>query len=126
MGTGFSFERLNAADYEALRPHHAREAVAWVAEQAGLDGGSLVVDLASGTGQLSRLFALLSVRLVAVEPAWNMRAELAKRLPDLDSATERPRRSHSITAWPTRWWSATRFITSTSHGRSRRSVGSFT
>ncbi len=34
--------------------------------------GSLVVDLAAGTGQLSRQFARLAIKLVAVDPARNM------------------------------------------------------
>ena len=81
MGTGFSFEVVNADDYEALRPGYAPEAVAWVAERGGLGEGALVVDQAAGTGQLSRRFALLGVDLVAVEPARNMRAVIEKRLP---------------------------------------------
>jgi SAM-dependent methyltransferase len=81
VGTGFSFEVVNAEDYEALRPGYAPEAVAWVARRAELLTGSLVVDLAAGTGQLSRRFALLGCDMVAVEPAANMRATLAERLP---------------------------------------------
>jgi predicted RNA methylase len=73
----FSFESVNATDYDELRPTYAPEAVRWVAERALLEPGSLVVDLAAGTGQLSRRFAHLGVRVVAVEPAANMRAVLA-------------------------------------------------
>jgi SAM-dependent methyltransferase len=40
-----------------------------------------VVDLAEGTGQLSRRLAQLGLDLVAVEPAANMRAVLQERLP---------------------------------------------
>jgi SAM-dependent methyltransferase len=85
MGTGFSFEVVNADDYDALRPDYAPEAVAWVAERAALGAGSLVVDLAAGTGQLSRRFAPLGVDVVAVEPAENMRAVIAARLPGVRS-----------------------------------------
>ena len=81
MGTGFSFEAVNAEDYADLRPDYAPEAAAWVAERAELRDGSLVVDLAAGTGQLSVRFALLGADVVAVEPAANMRATLAARLP---------------------------------------------
>jgi SAM-dependent methyltransferase len=84
VGSGFSFERVNADDYDALRPDYAPEAAAWVAERGGLGPGSLVVDLAAGTGRLSRRFALLGARLVAVEPAANMRAALEERLPAVD------------------------------------------
>ncbi len=80
VGSGFSFERVDADDYDALRPDYAPEAVAWVGERGGLGEGSLVVDLAAGTGQLSRRFALLGVQLVAVEPARNMRAVIEDRL----------------------------------------------
>jgi SAM-dependent methyltransferase len=79
----FSFENVNATDYDELRPTYAPEAVRWVAERARLEPGTLVVDLAAGTGQLSRRFAHLGVRVVAVEPAANMRAVLATNLPDV-------------------------------------------
>jgi SAM-dependent methyltransferase len=80
---GFSFEQVNATDYDELRPTYAPEAVGWVAERARLGPGSLVIDLAAGTGQLSRRFARLGVRVVAVEPADNMRAVLATNLPEV-------------------------------------------
>jgi SAM-dependent methyltransferase len=83
VGSGFSFEVVNASDYDELRPSYAPDAVAWVAERGSLRGGSIVVDLAAGTGQLSRRFAPLGVDLVAVEPAANMRAVLRERLPAL-------------------------------------------
>jgi SAM-dependent methyltransferase len=80
---GFSFEQVNATDYDELRPTYAPEAVRWVAERARLEPGSLVVDLAAGTGQLSRRLAALGVRVVAVEPADNMRAVLETNLPEV-------------------------------------------
>lgn len=58
MSSRFSFEVVNAFDYDELRPSYAPEAVAWVAERGSLRFGSVVVDLAAGTGQLSRRFAL--------------------------------------------------------------------
>ena len=79
----FSFESVNATDYDELRPTYAPEAIRWVAERARLGPGTLVVDLAAGTGQLSRRFVGLGVRVVAVEPAANMRAVLATNLPDV-------------------------------------------
>jgi SAM-dependent methyltransferase len=83
MGERFSFETVDALDYEELRPGYAPEAVAWVAERAGVVPGSLVVDLAAGTGLLSRRFVALGVDVVAVEPASNMRAVLAQRVPEV-------------------------------------------
>jgi SAM-dependent methyltransferase len=79
----FSFENVSATDYDELRPTYAPEAVGWVAERARLEPGSLVVDLAAGTGQLSRRFVRLGLRVVAVEPAANMRAVLATNLTDV-------------------------------------------
>ena len=79
---GFSFENVEATHYDELRPTYAPEAVRWVADRARLEPGSLVVDLAAGTGQLSRRFVRLGVRVVAVEPATNMRAVLATNLPE--------------------------------------------
>ena len=81
MGTGFSFELVNAEDYDALRPDYAPEAVAWLVDRCGLAEGSLVVDLAAGTGQLSRRFAYTRVRVIAIEPARNMRSIIEARLP---------------------------------------------
>jgi SAM-dependent methyltransferase len=81
MSARFSFEVVNALDYDELRPGYAPDAVAWVAERGGLAPGLIVVDLAAGTGQLSRRFRPLGVDLVAVEPAANMRAVLEERLP---------------------------------------------
>jgi SAM-dependent methyltransferase len=76
----FSFEVVDAPDYDELRPNYAPEAVDWVAQRAGLVAGSTVVDLAAGTGQLSRAFTRLGVDVVAIEPAANMRAVLGERL----------------------------------------------
>jgi len=77
----FSFEAVDALDYEELRPGYAAEAIRWVTERGGIGPGSLVVDLAAGTGQLSRWFVPLGVDVVAVEPASNMRAVLGERVP---------------------------------------------
>ena len=81
MTERFSFEVVDAADYDELRPGYAWEAVQWVVERGRLGPGSVVVDLAAGTGQLSRLLAPLELDVVAVEPAPNMRAVIEERLP---------------------------------------------
>jgi len=77
----FSFEVVDALDYEELRPEYAPEAVAWVAERCGIGPGSRVVDLAAGTGRLSGAFLQLGVDVIAVEPAANMRAVLEELFP---------------------------------------------
>ena len=80
----FSFEDVDAVDYDELRFGYAPEAVAWVAERAILrPGAGLVVDLAAGTGRLAGAFASLGVRVVAVEPAANMRSVIGTRLPSV-------------------------------------------
>ena len=85
MADRFSFESIDALDYEELRPGYAPEAITWVAERGGIVPGSRVVDLAAGTGQLSRRFLSLGVDVVAVEPAANMRAMLQERLPRVEA-----------------------------------------
>jgi SAM-dependent methyltransferase len=77
----FSFEVVDALDYDELRPEYAPEAVAWVAERCGIGPGSRLVDLAAGTGRLSGWFLRLGVDVIAVEPAANMRAVLEERFP---------------------------------------------
>lgn len=84
MVTGFSFERVDAVDYDELRPGYAPEALRWVMEGGGIDRSSLVIDVAAGTGQLSRLIVTLGCHCVAVEPAQNMRAVLRDRVPGAD------------------------------------------
>jgi SAM-dependent methyltransferase len=81
VSTGFSFEVVDAVDYDELRPGYAPGAVAWVVERGGLGPGSLVIDLAAGTGQLSGHLVARNVDVVAIEPASNMRAVLAERFP---------------------------------------------
>jgi SAM-dependent methyltransferase len=83
MAGRFSFEVVDATDYDDLRPRYAPEAIAWVAERASLRSGSIVVDLAAGTGQLSGPFADLGAEVLAVEPAANMAAVLRERLPTI-------------------------------------------
>ncbi len=89
---GFNFEVVNARDYDELRPSYAPEAVEWAAERGSLRKGSSVVDLAAGTGQLSKLFAGLGMKPIAVAPAANMRAVFGERLPGVrvvDGTAER-------------------------------------
>jgi len=50
---GFS----DAVDYEAARPSYPPDAVAWLVEHLRIGPGARVVDLAAGTGKLTRLLA---------------------------------------------------------------------
>jgi ubiquinone/menaquinone biosynthesis C-methylase UbiE len=66
-----SFGRA-AADYELGRPHWPRE----VAEVAGIPPDASVLDLAAGTGKLTRVLLDRFANVVAVEPDDAMRALL--------------------------------------------------
>jgi SAM-dependent methyltransferase len=74
------FER--AADaYERGRPDYPSEAVAWLSDRLELGPGRTVVDLAAGTGKLTRLLLPTGARVVAVEPVAAMRDALARAVP---------------------------------------------
>jgi len=70
-----------AAEYDRGRPGYAPDAVAHVVEVLGIGPASRVLDLAAGTGKLTRLLEPSGARLVAVEPVAGMRARLAAALP---------------------------------------------
>ncbi len=61
------------ADYEAARPSYPPDAVAWFVEHLRIGPGARVVDLAAGTGKLTRLLAPGGADLVAAEPVAGMR-----------------------------------------------------
>jgi SAM-dependent methyltransferase len=65
-----------AAEYERVRPDWPPEAVDRAAALLGLGRHADVVDLAAGTGKLTRLLAERFRRVVAVEPDDRMRALL--------------------------------------------------
>ena len=69
-------------DYERGRPTYPPEALALLTRVLGLEPGRTVLDLAAGTGKLTRALAPTGVRLVAVEPVAAMRAKLAESLPE--------------------------------------------
>jgi SAM-dependent methyltransferase len=68
--------------YERARPGYPDEAVAWVAERLGIGPGRDVLDLAAGTGKLTRQLVPFGARIVAVEPIDAMRAELEHAVPE--------------------------------------------
>jgi ubiquinone/menaquinone biosynthesis C-methylase UbiE len=74
----FSFGRI-ALEYDDARPEYAPEALARAEEALGLERGSAVVDLAAGSGKLTRALARRFDEVVAVEPNDDMRAVLAQR-----------------------------------------------
>ncbi len=77
--------------YERARPGYPPAVVDWIATAAGLGPGSVVVDLAAGTGKLTRVLTGTGARVIAVEPIAEMRAQLTAMLPGveaLDSTAE--------------------------------------
>ena len=80
--TGFS---AAAKEYERARPGYPEEAVAWIAERLGIGPGRDVLDLAAGTGKLTRALVPSGARIVAVEPIDEMREHLFAALPDIDA-----------------------------------------
>ncbi|MDQ4081646.1 MAG: class I SAM-dependent methyltransferase [Actinomycetota bacterium] len=76
----------SAADaYERARPGYPSEAVAWLCGRLGLTPRSTVVDLAAGTGKLTRMLLRTGARVIAVEPVDGMRAKLADALPSVEA-----------------------------------------
>jgi SAM-dependent methyltransferase len=67
-----------AEDYERARPGWPRDAVAAVLERFG---AGTVVDLAAGTGKLTRVVAEQADKVIAVEPVEGMRRVLREQLP---------------------------------------------
>jgi len=78
-----SFGRI-AAEYDAVRPEYAPEAVARAQEALGLGLQARVVDLAAGSGTLTRALTRAFTDVVAIEPDDDMRAELARQLPEVE------------------------------------------
>ncbi|HEV2310654.1 MAG TPA: methyltransferase domain-containing protein [Acidimicrobiia bacterium] len=69
--------------YERARPTYPPDAVAWLVDALGLRPGVAAVDLAAGSGKLTRLLAPTGARLVAVEPVAGMRRVLVATQPDV-------------------------------------------
>jgi ubiquinone/menaquinone biosynthesis C-methylase UbiE len=80
----YSFETV-AEVYERGRPPYADEAIAWIAERLGIGPGRRVLDLAAGTGKLTRQLLPLGADVVAVEPGDEMRGVLERVLPDVEA-----------------------------------------
>jgi SAM-dependent methyltransferase len=75
-----------AADvYERTRPEYPPDAVAWLADRLGLRPGRVVVDVAAGTGKLTRLLVPTGARIVAVEPLAEMRGVLRQAVPEAEA-----------------------------------------
>ena len=73
-----SFDAV-AETYERGRPGYAPQAVEWIAERLPFAD---VLDLAAGTGKLTRQLVALGAHVVAVEPGDGMRAVLERVVPE--------------------------------------------
>ena len=77
--------------YERGRPGYPREVVGWLSRELGLGPGRTVLDVAAGTGKLTRELVPTGATLVAVEPVAAMRAVLERVVPEataLDGTAE--------------------------------------
>ena len=68
--------------YERSRPEYADTALAWLAERLSL---ARVLDLAAGTGKLTRQLVARGSDVVAVEPGDEMRAVLERVVPQAEA-----------------------------------------
>jgi ubiquinone/menaquinone biosynthesis C-methylase UbiE len=75
-----SFDRA-ADEYERGRPGYAEEAI----DALGLPADSVVLDLAAGTGKLTRQLVPRFARVLAVEPLDRMRAQLERVVPGAEA-----------------------------------------
>jgi SAM-dependent methyltransferase len=70
-----------AEAYEESRPTYPDDAVHWLATELRLGPGRTVVDLAAGTGKLTRLLTPTGATVIAVEPVDEMREALTRTTP---------------------------------------------
>jgi hypothetical protein len=75
---------------ECGRPEYPAPAIDWLKNRVKLERETTVVDLAAGTGKLSRPLAAMGARVVAVEPVDVMRAAIG---PGIEAIEGRRRRS---------------------------------
>ena len=66
----------SADAYDRARPEYPPDAIAWLAQRLDLGAGRTVVDLAAGTGKLTRPLAETGAEVIAVEPIAEMRARI--------------------------------------------------
>ena len=78
----------SVAAYERGRPGYPPAAVDFLAARLGLGPGRTVVDLAAGTGKLTRPLLATGAEVVAVEPVAEMRAALPADASTVDGTAE--------------------------------------
>jgi SAM-dependent methyltransferase len=77
VNRALSFGR-GAVEYERVRPEYSQEALDLVTARLGLEPEAEVLDLAAGTGKLTRALVERFARVTAVEPDPGMRAVLSQ------------------------------------------------
>src|SRR2546421_1005746 len=70
--------------YERHRPGWPADGVSWALRHLALGADAEVVDLAAGTGKLTRELIPMVRRVIAVEPSADMRRALAALVPDAE------------------------------------------
>jgi ubiquinone/menaquinone biosynthesis C-methylase UbiE len=81
--TGFAGDSVDA--YERARPAYPDEAIDHLIREFGLTNASTVLDLAAGTGKLTRSLVPRVGRVIAVEPSPAMRGELQRQVPEAEA-----------------------------------------
>ncbi len=76
--TGFD---QGAEVYEQARPSYPPDAVAWLVEHLRIGPGARVIDLAAGTGKLTRLLTPTGATVVGDEPVAGMRSGFVAMCP---------------------------------------------
>jgi SAM-dependent methyltransferase len=71
--------------YERVRPEYPGQAVDWALQRLCLGSGSVVLDLAAGTGKLTRALVARGLNVLAVDPSAEMLARLRTVLPGVDA-----------------------------------------
>ncbi|HUB04663.1 MAG TPA: methyltransferase domain-containing protein [Solirubrobacteraceae bacterium] len=71
-----------AGAYERGRPGYPPEVMQWLGQELGLGPGRTVLDVAAGTGKLTRELVASGATVIAVEPVAGMRAVLERVVPD--------------------------------------------
>jgi SAM-dependent methyltransferase len=83
--TGFA---RSVEAYERGRPEYPPEAIAYLQRALDLRPQRTVVDLAAGSGKLTRQLATLGCEVIAVEPVDEMRAAIGEGIRALDGTAE--------------------------------------
>ncbi|MGE3807227.1 MAG: class I SAM-dependent methyltransferase [Gemmataceae bacterium] len=75
--------------YAKNRPTYPQSALDFILERCALKPGSLLIDVGSGTGISSRLFAARGLEVIGIEPGDEMRGRAEAELPPPDSIPPR-------------------------------------